>query len=253
MVAETRSLVAGAGLEDRSWRRHVANTQTRQEQAVGFWDWLKGKPKSVEEVDVVWMNQDAKFQALCTEVQEQLLATPTVLVVAHFPATLARLRKIFDQNALSHVVQEHRLLAPDFLRAATQGNAPRIMLVRADALIPDEFPNPPADDLTPLSILVAERHFLRANDDPIVAFARSLGRRCRVSFYLSLQDPLLEGILGEWLSGVLTRLGTSESQPIGSKMVFRRFKDGQANFARRVANERKANSAEEWLAANVSE
>ena len=33
----------------------------RREQTVGFWDWLKGKPKSVENVDKVWMNQEGEF------------------------------------------------------------------------------------------------------------------------------------------------------------------------------------------------
>lgn len=51
------------------------------------------------------------------------------------------------------------------------------MLVQADVLIPDEFPNPTVDDLSPLAILVAERHFLRSGDDTIVNFALSLGRR----------------------------------------------------------------------------
>lgn len=75
------------------------------------------------------------------------------------------------------MVQERRLYPADFLRAASLGNGTSIMLVQADVLIPDEFPNPTVDDLSPLAILVAERHFLRSGDDTIVNFALSLGRR----------------------------------------------------------------------------
>lgn len=148
-----------------------------REQTVGFWDWLKGKPKSVEVVDVVWMNQQAKYRGICLQIQDQLPAIPRILVVAHFPTTLTQLREVCEKNYLSYVVQERRLYPADFLRAASLGNATSIMLVQADVLIPDEFPNPTVDELSPLAILVAERHFLRSGDDTIVNFALSLGRR----------------------------------------------------------------------------
>jgi preprotein translocase subunit SecA len=218
---------------------------------VGFWDWLKGKPKSVEVVEVVWMNQEAKFQGLCKQIQEQLSAVPIILVVAHFPTTLARLRQECEQNNLSYVDRERRLSPADFLRAARPGNATPIMLVQADVLIPDEFPNPGVDELAPLRILVAERHFLRSSDDTIVSFALSLGRRCRVSFHVCLQDPLMQAFAGEWVRGTLSRLGMKDSDPIESAMIARRIRGAQASFAKRAADEQKANSAEEWLKLNV--
>lgn len=218
---------------------------------MGFWDWLRGKPKTVEVVDMVWMNQEAKVRGLCQDVQEQLVATP-VLVVAHFPMTLARLREEFGRNNLSHVVQERSLSPADFLRSASLGTAPRIMLVQADALVPDEFPSPVVDELPPQSILVAERHFLRSNDEKIVTFALGLGRRCRMRFHVCLQDPLMQSFAGEWVRGVLSRLGMKDSDPIESAMVARRIQGAQASFAKKVTDEHKANSAEEWLQINVN-
>ncbi len=218
---------------------------------MGLWDWLKGRPKSVEVVDVVWMNQEAKFQGLCNQIQEQLSAIPMILVAAHFPTTLARLRQECELNDLSYVVQERRLSPADFLRAASLGNATPIMLVQADALIPDEFLNSGVDELASLAILVAERHFLRSSDDTIVNFALSLGRRCCLSFHVRLQDPLMQAFAGEWLGGVLSRLGMKDSDPIESAMVARRIRGIQASFAKRVADEQKADSAEEWLKLNV--
>jgi hypothetical protein len=218
---------------------------------VGFWDWLKGKPKGVEVVELVWMNQEAKFQGLVTEIQEQLLATPMILVVAHFPLTLARLRQELDQNNLSYEVQERRLSPADFLRAANLGNAAPILLAQAEALIPDEFPNPVVGELAPLAILVAERHFLRSRDDMIVNFALSLGRRSRMNIHVCLQDPLMQAFAGEWVRGVLSGLGMKDSDAIKSAMVARRIKGAQASFAKRAIADQKANSAEEWLKLNV--
>jgi preprotein translocase subunit SecA len=220
-------------------------------QAMGFWDWLTGKPKSIEVIDRVWMNQEAKFQGLCKEIQGQLEATPVILVVAHFPLTLARLRQVFEQNNLPFVIQERRLSPEDFLRPVNAANLPTIMLVQADALTPDELPKPVVDGLSSLSIVVAERHFLPASDERIMAFVRSLGRRCRLCFHSSLQDPLMQAFAGEWVGQVLGRLGMKESEPIESAMVSRRIQIAQAKFAKQVTDERKANSAEEWLQWNV--
>src|ERR1041384_5553541 len=109
-----------------------------EEQTVGFWNWLMGKPKSVEVIDRIWMNQEAKVQGLCKEVQDQPPATPLLLAVFHFPATLGWLRLEFTRCNLAHKVQERPLSPADCLRAVSGGN-PTILLAHADALVPDEY------------------------------------------------------------------------------------------------------------------
>jgi preprotein translocase subunit SecA len=218
---------------------------------MGFWSWLTGKPKGIELVDHIWINQEAKFRGLCKEAQEKLPTAPLILVTAHFPSTLDQVRSVFAQRNLAHRDQESRLSPSDFLRAANGGNPAPVIVARADALAPDEFPNPLVDELPPFVILVAERHFLRSCDDRIVDFARSLGRRCRLSFHLSLEDPLMRVFVGEWVGQVLMKLGMTDSQAIESAMVGRRIKVAQAKLAKRVIEERKADSAEEWLQWNV--
>jgi preprotein translocase subunit SecA len=88
-----------------------------------------------------------------------------------------------------------------------------LLLTLAQALLPDDFPSPGVEESEPLSSLVWERHFLRAHDDKIVAFARSLGRRCRARFHLSRKDPLMRVFAGEWVEGVLRTWAWKNQSP----------------------------------------
>jgi preprotein translocase subunit SecA len=218
---------------------------------VGFWSWLTGKPKSVQVADFIWLNQDAKFQGLCKQVQEELSGTPIILLVAHFPTTFARLKQECDRSKRPYLVQERRLSPAEFIRTVARANTTPVTLIQADMLNPDEFPTPGATDLPSVAIVVAERHFLREHDDAIVNFAISLGPRCRVHFHLCLQDPLIQEFCGEWLKGILTMLGMQDSHPIHGKASARRIRDAQAKFAKQVVGEKKADSAWEWLKLNV--
>lgn len=122
---------------------------------MGFWDWLKGKPKSVEIIDRVRMNQEAKFHGLCQEVQDQIPNSAVVLVSAHFPETLTRVQEALEGNGLTCRELTGRLSKAEVFRTANSEN-PEPILVRANALEPDEFPNPVTEDLPPVSIVVAE-------------------------------------------------------------------------------------------------
>jgi preprotein translocase subunit SecA len=218
---------------------------------MGFWDWLTGGPKGVAVVDRIWLNQEAKFRGLCNEIQEQLHASPVIVAAAHFPETLNRLRTELTKRNLANRDQANSLSPAGFFREVKGDNPPTVILVQARALVPDEFPAPLVDETRSVSILVAERHFLRSHDDRVVDFARGLGSRCRLSFHLSLEDPLMRIFAGEWVGQMLRNLGMTDSQPIESAMVNRRIKGAQAKFAKKVKDEQKADSAEQWLQSNV--
>ena len=152
---------------------------------MGLWDWLSGRPKNVLATDdVIWINQAAKLWGLRQAVQGRSDDSVLALVVAHFPRTLAQVREALMERGVPYQGSERRLTAADLLRQPGQKSGSGPLVTLAESLIPDDFPNPVADAPGRLSILVAERHFLRANDERILAFARSLGRPCRLSFHL---------------------------------------------------------------------
>lgn len=218
---------------------------------MGFWDWLLGGPKTVEAADVIWLNREAKFRGIRQAVQARPEGSRVVLVVAHFPTTLAQVKEALGEQGLPFLGDQRRLSAADVLRHDNQGSGPRTLVALAEALLPEASPGPVDEGAGHVSILVAERHFLRTHDERIMAFAGELGKRCRVTFHLSLHDPLLRLFAGEWVEGVLGRLGAKEDEPIESVMVARRVKSAQGKFARQAAEERTAQSAEEWLELNA--
>ena len=116
----------------------------------------------------------------------------------------------------------------------------------------DEIPEPLDDHAKPVTIVVGERHFLRADDERIAAFARGLGRHCRLAFHVSVRDPLVQAFAGEWVVGMLTNLGANETDAIESRLITRRIQGAQAKFAAPGADDRKAESAEQWLEWNAS-
>ncbi len=88
-------------------------------------------------------------------------------------------------------------------------------------------------DVTPLAagshvaILVVGREAERAADDVLVAFADALGPGARITFHLTLEDPLLRGFdtnVGE----LLARLGASDDEPIVHAFVTKAIARAQA-------------------------
>jgi len=78
-----------------------------------------------------------------------------------------------------------------------------------------------------LHIVGTERHDSRRIDNQLKGRAGRQGDPGSSRFYLSLQDELMRLFAGEWVAGVLTRLGMQEGEAIESGMVSRRIEKAQ--------------------------
>jgi preprotein translocase subunit SecA len=214
---------------------------------MGFWDWLKGKPKTVMVSDIIWMTPDAKFRGIGNELEESLAGASPILVVAHFAKTLAEIKQVCESRSLPHTVHNGPLPAA----TVRKGAEIRITLVLAESLTSDEYPEPGDADSTPIRIVVGERHFLPANDERIEWFAASLGGPCQLRVHSSLRDPIVRAFAGDWIEQMLGNLGMTESEPIESRMLSRRIRAAQATFAKRALGDSRADSAEKWVELNV--
>jgi preprotein translocase subunit SecA len=208
---------------------------------VGLFSFFKTKPAVP---DRIWMTPQAKLNGIAAEVHERLQEGQIVIVVAHFPATLAQVEENLKAADLPNGFHDGRLSRKEIGRQ-------KVILVLAASLASNDMPLEINHTLDGLAILVAERHFLRAKDDAILSFARTLGRPSEVVFHLSLHDHLMKQFAGDWVENVLKRLGMDESERIDSSMVARRIKGAQAKFSSGVFSDRRADSAEEWLRLNV--
>ena len=90
-----------------------------------------------------------------------------------------------------------------------------------------------------LHIVGTERHEARRIDNQLRGRAGRQGDPGSGRFYLSLQDDLMRIFAGEWVAGVLQRLGMESGQAIESKMVSRRIESAQKKVEERNFDIRK--------------
>lgn len=202
---------------------------------MGLFDALFGskKPTNVEAVcDRIWMTTDAKFAGLAREAEERSRsATVAILLVAHFPDVLARLQEIANHQTASVPCKA----------------------VLASNLNSDLANSLSLDQSAILDVIVGERHPLPSVDDRLEDFAEELPCRCRFSHHLSLEDAVMEVFAGDWVKGVLTKMGMNEDEAIESQMVSRRIRQAQQKIEGRAFGTVDAESAAEWLEKNCPE
>ena len=201
---------------------------------MGFFDSLFGgkKPTNVEVADEhIWMTTDAKFAGLAREVMERSNSkTVAILLVAHFPDVLTRLKELTAKPATVPV-----------------------MAVLANDLSTDIAASLVLDSSATIDIIVAERHPLPSVDEQLEQFAGELPCHCRFAHHLSLEDPVIKIFAGEWIRKVLEQLGMKEDEAIESNMVSRRIKQAQQKIEGRAFGSSNAESAAEWLKKNCPE
>ena len=90
-----------------------------------------------------------------------------------------------------------------------------------------------------LHIVGSERHEARRIDNQLRGRAGRQGDPGSSRFFLSLQDDLMRIFMGEWVTGILERLGMEEGQAIESRMVSRRIEAAQKKVEERNFDIRK--------------
>jgi hypothetical protein len=174
------------------------------------WNPFHRRPRAEREEDRVWLTREARLRGL--------LAVPGARVVAHFGETRRALQ------ALAH----------------REGGAVEVVL--AEQLI-----DPPQRD-PELTVVVAERHPLRAHDERVAAWADAAAGR--LVFHVSLEDPAVALFVGDSVRSVLDRLGMTADTPLQSPLVSRSIASAQAKVRERATGDLPSDSAEGWLQVN---
>ena len=216
---------------------------------MGLWDWLTGEPKRVTTSDRIWLTRTVKFQELCRELRDHVAVAEPVILLAHFPATLAEISHVLTGAGILHKLRTGRISARDISSLAKGGSESLVLVGLVKQLGSDPSPTQDVDETGVIHFLLTERHFLRKYDELITDFAESLGIRSDVTFHLSLEDPLMTVFAGEWVKGVLQKMGMDESSAIQSPMIAKRVRGAQASITKRAEEVDDAESAEEWIRA----
>jgi hypothetical protein len=202
---------------------------------MGFFDSLFGSKRrtNIEVIpDRIWMTSDAKLAGIAREAAERTESqTVAILLVAHFADVLAQLEPLASQRILG----------------------PPCKAVLARDLDSELAASMNLDASATIDLIVGQRHPLPSVDDRLVEFADKLPCRCRISYHLSLDDPVMEIFAGEWVQSVLRKLGMSEDEAIQSRMVTRRIRQAQQKIEGKVIGTVDAQSAAEWLEKNFPE
>jgi hypothetical protein len=217
---------------------------------MGLISWLFGKHSRVTVRDLIWLSNEARNNGIALRIKGSMVEMQSLLVVAHFPATLAA----FGEHVVSHewpYVGMPDVLTPTAALALAAEYVPaRLLLGLARNLqVPESLSE--SDELpSPLPVIVLERHPVRRYDDRVVAFAEGLGDRAEVEFHTSFDDPLMKMYAGDRARGILRRMGQKEDEAMDGGMLSRSLKGAQRKLEARLNDEQDADSAEEWVRKN---
>src|SRR5262245_18595478 len=138
---------------------------------MGLFGWFRRKPSVVLLNDKIWLTTAAKLDGVREAVRERVGQDAVVVVAAHFPASLREVRKHLEAGGLNVQTAEGSDAGKQFFEAARRGEAVVALVETLAGITP---PDGPAAEPLPVTILVAERHLLRAKDDALFAFAEFL-------------------------------------------------------------------------------
>lgn len=200
--------------------------------------------------DLVWQTSARKWDGLADEVERLLGEDALVIVVAHFKTTLADAHAALQPIVPACSVCDFRIDRGRLLCDVDERCTGRLWLATAEQLGCDDLPSPGIDRTRCVSVIVVERHPLRARDAAVEAFARSVPFRCRLGYHISLEDPLLGVFTNAWAGRVFRMLGFSPDDPISGDLFARHLRRAHKKIERQAIGDEPCDSAEEWLARN---
>jgi|GEM_PF-1917450 len=102
----------------------------------------------------------------------------------------------------------------------------------------------------PVSVLAAERHFLRRHDQRIDDFLSQSNFRSQIGYFVALDDAIAKPFCSEPLLRLLEHYGMTANDPIKSQLVSSQIAKMQRKFARQINTDKFADSPERWLELN---
>lgn len=173
-----------------------------------------------------------------------------LLVVSHFPETFFQIQDAFNRERIEYDILEGPTSGEMIEQWRQEANHGRVRLSLASFLKLD-VDEEPAYYRIPSSIVVCERHPLPRHDRRIREFCGQLACPMRMGYFVSLQDPIVKPLVGDWTEMVLRQMGLRDHELVTSHLVSRRLETGFRKLDRRIVDEQPADSPHEWLRLNA--
>jgi preprotein translocase subunit SecA len=178
--------------------------------------------------DIVYKTQRAKFGAVVEEICERHATGQPVLVGTVSIETSEKLSEMLIRRGVPHQVlnAKHHEREAEIIKLAGQPGAVTIATNMAGRGT-DIVLGPGVPDLGGLHVLGTERHESRRIDNQLRGRSGRQGDPGSSRFYVSLEDDLMRLFGGEFISGMMDRLGWGEDDPIEHPQLTRAIQRAQ--------------------------
>lgn len=196
--------------------------------------------------DKVWYEEACKLEQICLRVAEVCSSGHSVLLLSHFESALASLARLLQAKGIDH---ERGRLNLSELPTTGPGKA---WLDHAQAFrVFGQAPN--AVEKSSIEIIVSEHHPMYSRDQELVDTAARLGCDATLTFYFSLDDPLMKHFGSDSVKALFERLGIDKNECISHSLVNKSIRQAQEKIEKKVGKDLAAQSAEDWFKYNLRE
>jgi len=194
--------------------------------------------------DRVWYDEARKLEQISHRVADVCKSGQSILLLSHFESALVVLAKLLREKGIDHQRSQVSLAS----RLA--GGLSRVWLSDARSFHTiNQITS--SNEKAPLEIIVAEHHPMRSRDQEVIDAAGHLASDATLTFYFSLDDPLMKFFGSDSIKGLLERLGMEKDECISHPLVSRAIRQAQEKIEKRVGRDMAAQSAEDWFRYNL--
>lgn len=200
--------------------------------------------------DTYSLTSTGKIDGIVDAVRKREGKDRLLLVVSHFPKTFFQVQDAFNREEVPYEILEESTTGDLVEHWRQEANHGRVMLALARFLKLDLAEEPNYSRLL-FSVISCERHPLARHDRDLREFCGQLNCPTRLGYFVSLQDPVVKPLVGDWTELVLRQMGLRDHELVTSHLVSRRLESGFRKLERRVVEEQLADSPEEWIRLNA--
>ncbi|HEV7475243.1 MAG TPA: hypothetical protein VGN90_14415 [Pyrinomonadaceae bacterium] len=195
--------------------------------------------------DKVWFDEARKLESLCVDVATAQANGHSVLLLSHFESSLASLVAALRGQGINY--QAFSSLNPSELCANPPG---KVSLSAARTFqVPKQMTA--ANGSSVVEIMVAEHHPMHSRDQEIVDAAAKLVCKTELTFYFSLDDPVMKHFGAETIKALFERLGIGKSECISHHLINTAIRGTQEKIESKVGKDVPTYSAADWFKYNL--
>ncbi|WP_027185890.1 preprotein translocase subunit SecA [Desulfovibrio inopinatus] len=178
--------------------------------------------------DVIYKNQDAKFNAIAADVKELYKIGQPVLVGTVSIEKSEKLAGLLKKNGVPHEILNAKQHEREAQIVAEAGQTKKVTIAtnmagRGTDIVLGEG----VREVGGLHILGTERHESRRIDNQLRGRSGRQGDPGSSRFYLALDDDLMRLFGSDRIAGIMDRLGMEDGEPIENKMVSKAIENAQ--------------------------